>query len=74
MSRKSVQTKHVSDEEIIEACRAFRARRVRQTPDESLAHRYPAKVILAKMGQMVRRGLLACGVSLRTAWVAGDPP
>jgi hypothetical protein len=72
VSRKAVQTKHIPDNEVLAACRWSRAGG--PTPDESLAHKYPAKVILAKMEQMVRRGLLDYGVSLRTAWAVGDPP
>lgn len=42
---------------------------VRPTPDESLADKYPVKLIMAKMEQLDRRGLLEVGVSLRTAWL-----
>jgi hypothetical protein len=74
MSRKAVQTKHVSDDEVLAACRRFHAGG--PTPERALAHKYPPKVVLAKMEQMVRRKLLDCGVSLRTAWVVADqtPP
>lgn len=39
-----------------------------QSPVESLADRWPPKLIHAKMESMVRRGLLEYGVSVRTAW------
>lgn len=43
------------------------------TPEERLADRWPPKLILAKMARMVDRGLLDCGVSLRTAWRVQKP-
>jgi hypothetical protein len=58
----------IPDDEIIAACNAFHAGSGK-TPDEALAHKYPVKVILAKMDKLVKRGLLDYGVSLRTAWV-----
>ncbi len=70
---KQAQTRHVSEDEIIAACRAF-ARREGPTPDEALAHKYPRKVILARMRRMVDRGVLNYGVSLRTAFVVADRP
>ena len=70
--QKKIQTKHISDEEIFQAIRAWRANPMLPTPDISLANKYPTKVIMAKMEQMVRRGLLECGVSLRTAWIVGE--
>lgn len=61
----------IPDAEVLEACRAFH-RGEADTPDVALSHKYPAKLVLAKMQHMVDRGLLNCGVSLRTAWVEGD--
>ncbi len=69
---KGIQIKHITDSEILAACRWSHAGG--PTPDKALAHKYPVKVILAKMQQMVRRGLLDYGVSLQTAWVVGDEP
>lgn len=70
---KAIQIKDISDEEIIAACRQFHAGRCRgQTPDESIAHKYPVKVVIRKMEQMIDRGILDCGVSTRTAWVVAD--
>ena len=66
----------ISDDEIIAACNAYHDApwlSTRQTPVEALADKYPPKVILAKMEQMDRRGILDYGVSLRTAWVRGRP-
>lgn len=57
----------ISDEEILEACRLFHAG-LAPTPDEALADKYPVKVIMAKMAQLCRKGLIDYGVSLRTAW------
>jgi hypothetical protein len=59
----------ISDAEILEACKAFHNGEAK-APDESLAHKYPPKLILCKMERMVERGLLEYGVSLRTAWSA----
>lgn len=65
-----IQCKDIPVEEILEACRAFHQSKGRgPTPDQALAAKYPVKVILAKMQQMVTKGLLDYGVSLRTAWV-----
>lgn len=56
--------------EIIDACIAWTLTRpFGPTPDMSLAHKYPVKVILKKMQKMVDAGILECGVSLRTAYV-----
>lgn len=71
MKRKGVQCKHIPDSEILAACRAFRAGQG-PTPDVSLGHKYPMKVIIAKMAKLVGRGVLDYGVSLRTAWVVAD--
>jgi hypothetical protein len=57
----------ISDVEIIEACRKFHECEA-ETPDITLANKYPAKIIIAKMHQMYARGLIDYGVSLRTAW------
>jgi hypothetical protein len=61
------KTSDIPDAEILDACRAFKAGG--PTPDVALAHKYPVKVILAKMQKLVDRGWLDYGVSLRTAWV-----
>jgi hypothetical protein len=58
----------VSDAEVLEACRRFHTHQA-DTPDRALSHKYPAKVILAKMRQLADRGQIEYGVSLRTAWV-----
>jgi len=63
MKRSDIPT-----EEIIAACRAFHAGTAKP-PDESLGHKYPVKVILAKMEQMADNGLIEYGTSLRCAWV-----
>lgn len=60
-------------EEILEACRQFHAGRA-QTPEVALAHKYPAKLVLARMSQMVDEKLLDYGVSLRTAWPRSEEP
>lgn len=66
----------IPEDEIIAAC--IECHKGGPTPDISLEHKYPVKVILAKMQKMVDKGILDYGVSLRTAWVvemlAGDPP
>jgi len=46
--------------------------RVHDTPEIALAHKYPAKLILAKMRKLCDKGLLDYGVSLRTAWVVEE--
>jgi hypothetical protein len=68
MKQKSIQVKHLPDDEVLRAVGEYQAGRG-DTADVALSGRYPVKVILAKMKQMVRRGVLQCGVSLRTAWV-----
>lgn len=62
----------IPDQEIIAACNAFHQGNG-PTPDEALASKYPAKVILAKMDKMAARGILNYGTSLRTAWVEAVP-
>jgi hypothetical protein len=71
MSTGRVQRKHIPREEIIQACRDFHAGRA-PTPDIVLAGKYPVKVIMARMQQMVEEGILNYGVSLQTAWVRED--
>lgn len=66
----------IPEAEILEACRAFHAGEAK-TPDVELAHKYPVKVIMAKMEKMHRKRLIEYGVSLRTAWpapVTSHPP
>lgn len=63
----------IPEAEIIEACRASRARTAK-TPDIALAGKYPQKLILAKMAQLVEQGKLDYGVSLRTAWPTEKAP
>lgn len=66
MTRKDIPVK-----EIIEACNNFHKRN-QPTPEISLASKYPPKLILSKMSQLVDKGILEYGVSLRTAWVANN--
>lgn len=68
---KTIQLKHISEQEIIDACRAYR-NKVTATPDISLDHKYPVKLIMMKMRKMVDKGILNYGTSLRTAWVVSD--
>lgn len=73
MTRKPKRS-DITDEEILDACRRFHAEGCRGlTVDMALAHKYPTKVILAKMQQMADRGLINYGTSLRTAWVVEHP-
>lgn len=58
----------IPEEEIFAAVDAFHADLTRATPEEALAHKYPPKLILARMKQMVDEGKLDYGVSLRTAF------
>jgi hypothetical protein len=68
----------ITDEEMLEAVRAFwreaDAGNVAgaQTPDVSLAHKYPVKVIMAKLDHLSDRGVIDYGVSLRTAWIVAE--
>lgn len=69
------QCKDIPDEVILEACDAFhrelkqhRGADNAQTPEVRLAGVWPAKLILAKMENLHRRGLIEYGASLRTAW------
>lgn len=63
----------IPDRVLLEAVRAFhdrtRGRSEMRTPDEALADRWPAKVVLAKMRKLADKGYIDCGVSLRTAWL-----
>jgi hypothetical protein len=63
-----IKRSDIPREEILEACRRHHAG-LGDTPDVALADKYPVKVIMARMAQMVDQGLLDYGVSLRTAWV-----
>ncbi len=63
-----MQLKDVPAEEILQACRDFLAGRA-GTPDVALARKYPAKLIMLKMEKLADKGLIECGVSLRTARV-----
>lgn len=69
---KKIQVKDISDAEILDCCQKVHTR-AGETPDIALAYKYPVKVIMRKMQQMVERGLLEYGVSLRTAWVVSKP-
>lgn len=64
----NIQTKNISDQEIIDACNNFH-NHCGDTPDKALANKYPEKVILSKMAKMEKKGILEYGVSLRTSWV-----
>lgn len=68
---KNLQLKDVPESEILQACRDFHAGRG-PTPEKSLAHKYPPKLILKKMEKMADANLIEYGVSLRTAWVVGE--
>ena len=63
-----IKRSDIPEAEIVEACRAYH-RHEAPSPDKALAHKYPVKVIFAKMDQMEGLGLLNFGGSLRTAWV-----
>lgn len=65
---KTIQAKHISEQEIIAACNMYHAG-LAETPERALAHKYPSNVILHKMRKMNDRGILDYGVSLRTSWV-----
>jgi hypothetical protein len=58
----------IPEQVILDACQAFHDGRA-DTPDKALADRWPAKLILARMQQLVGQGKLDYGVSLPTAWV-----
>lgn len=63
----------ISDKEVFEAVRRYRREPFRgRFSADILAERWPYKVVLAKMQQMVSRGLLEYGVSVRTAWIVGE--
>ena len=67
-----IKRSDIPRQEIIDACRAFHQGRTQFTPERTLAEKYPVKVVMARMSQMVIEGLLDYGVSLRTAWVVAD--
>jgi hypothetical protein len=66
----------IPDEEILAAIREgkreLHALRPYKTPEEMLAHKYPPKLILSKMERMIEKGILECGISVRTAWIVGE--
>lgn len=61
----------ITDEEIIAVIRAQKTLPLldRRFPEQVLADKYPPKVVLAKMEDMVNRGILEYGVSLHSSWV-----
>lgn len=81
---KAIQVKHISDQEVLDACTAFwhqmhaipSYRRLFEgyadtqslVPIDVLAAKYPYKVVLRKMEQMVARDLLEYGTTIHTAW------
>lgn len=68
-----VKRSDISDDEMIEAVREWnRNIWINPLPTDALADKYPRKVIEAKMLQLVDKGILSYGVSLRTAWVTAD--
>ena len=79
MSKPHKQVKDITDEEALRAVQDWRGA-VRDWSgadlfaDELLAKRTgaPLKVALRKLENLSRRGLIGCGVSIRTAWVVGD--
>ncbi len=58
----------IPEQVVLDACQAFHDGRA-ETPDKALSDRWPVKLILARMDQLVAQGKLDYGVSLRTAWV-----
>jgi hypothetical protein len=61
----------ISDDEIIAVIRAQKDLPLldRRFPEQVLADKYPPKVVLAKMQDMVDRGILEYGVSLHSSRV-----
>lgn len=60
----------ITEAEVIEACDAFHQHRDSRPPWKQLVDKgYPEKVVYAKMSQLVDKGVLDYGVSVRTAWV-----
>jgi len=57
----------ISERAVLAAIRDFHAHKGLPPPDESLG--LPLKVVEAKFRKLERRGLIECGVSLRTAWL-----
>jgi hypothetical protein len=67
MSRKDI-----TDEQVIMACDEFQSRRYEGLFVTDILMRdtgQPEKVCIAAMERAEKRGLIECGVSLRTAWV-----
>jgi len=65
---KRLKRSDIPEADIVEACNRFHAG-LAETPEKALANKYPPKLVLAKMEQLVQKGILDYGVSLRTAWV-----
>lgn len=68
---KHPQRSDISDEEIIAVIRAQKALPLldQRFPEQVLADKYPPKVVLSKMEDMVDRGILEYGVTLHSSWV-----
>jgi len=71
MIKKEIQTKHLTEEEVIEAFKDFDGNK-RFAAWSYLCTKYPGKVVNARFLKMVEKGILDYGVSLRTAWMNGD--
>lgn len=74
MSGENVKRSDVAEIDVLRAVAAFHRALGRgdfkhPTPDEALADRYPVKLILARMRQLDREGLIDYGVSLRTGFL-----
>ena len=76
---KKWQVKHISDEQVKEACEM--SRKYTSDTEPYLCFTLnclvkitgaPEKVCFAKLGQCADRGLVNYGVSLRTCWWEGD--
>ena len=59
------------DEELLDAIRNYHARHA-PMPHIALAHKYPVKVILAKLDKLCRKNIIDYGVSLCTAFIIAE--
>lgn len=62
--------KDISDQEIFEAIR--KSKNSNEPWPYDFLPQHPVKVVMRKMEQMHRRGIIGAGVSLRSAWIVGE--
>lgn len=67
------QRSDIPVEEVLDACHVFH-RQDGPDPWKALSQKYPGKVVLARLEQLVDQGWLDFGTSVRTAWIKTYDP